>query len=503
MDARTARTLSSRAVSVRFEGLVALDGVDVELRRGEVLGLIGPNGAGKTTLVNVLTGFQAPSGGGVFIDGAEVTGWPAHRLARAGLARTFQGARLFADMTVLENVELGAVGAGIERRRAQARAREVLEWLGLSERSRVPAGTLPFGEERWVGLARALAGGPRFLLLDEPAAGLDDAESNRLMDVVSVIRAQSGCGVLIIEHDVQLVMSLCDRVHVLNHGRTIGAGTPEEVRGDPEVRRAYLGHTDGAGEAARPRGPRRTPPDGDEPLLGIRRLAVNYGPVRALRGVSLELHQGEMIAVVGPNGAGKSTLINAVSGLVRPAGGGIEFAGRNLGDLAPERIVGGGIAQVPEGRHVFASLTVEENLIVGSAAAGGPRAVAPRLAEVLEMFPILAERYRSPAGKLSGGEQQQLVIARALLAGPELLLLDEPSLGLAPRLIDLVFDTLVRMRDNGLSILLVEQNTARAMEVTDRTYVLRNGAVTLSGPSEELAGDTRFDEAYFGFAAER
>ena len=168
--------------------------------------------------------------------------------------------------------------------------------------------------------------------------------------------------------------------------------------------------------------------------------------------------------------------------------------------MAPERIVSGGIAQVPEGRHVFPTLTVEENLIVGAAVSGGLRAAAARLDELLQMFPILRERYRSPAGKLSGGEQQQLVIARALLARPELLLLDEPSLGLAPQLIDLVFDTLVAMREDGLSILLVEQNTARAMEVTDRTHVLRNGAITLSGPSEELAGDARFDEAYFGFA---
>ena len=496
----SARTLSSRAVSVRFEGLVALDGVDLELRSGEVLGLIGPNGAGKTTLVNVFTGFQAPSGGGVFFDGAEVTGWPPHRLARAGLARTFQGARLFGDMTVLENVELGAVGCGVERRRARARAREVLDWLELSERASTPAGTLPFGEERWVGLARALAGGPRFLLLDEPAAGLNDAESKRLMHVVSQIRDQTGCGVLIIEHDVQLVLSLCDRIHVLDHGRTIGLGTPEEVQGNPEVRRAYLGHADAAGGAARRRGPRRPARNGDEPLLRVRDLEVNYGPVRALRGVSLDLHRGEMVGVVGPNGAGKSTLINAVSGLVGPAAGDIEFAGRNLAGMAPERIVSGGIAQVPEGRHVFPTLTVEENLIVGAAVSGGLRAAAARLDELLQMFPILRERYRSPAGKLSGGEQQQLVIARALLARPELLLLDEPSLGLAPQLIDLVFDTLVAMREDGLSILLVEQNTARAMEVTDRTHVLRNGAITLSGPSEELAGDARFDEAYFGFA---
>jgi len=496
--------LFARGVSVHFEGLAALENVDLTLHPGEILGLIGPNGAGKTTLVNVLTGFQLPTAGTVRIDDHAATGLPPHTFARAGLGRTFQAVRLFAGMTVLENVELGAVGKGVPRGEARGEAARVLAWLGLTDMAGLEAGTLPYGDERWVGLARALSGRPRFLLLDEPAAGLNEVEAERLMHTVARIRDEFGCGVLIIEHNMQLVMSLCDRIHVLEHGRTIAEGTPAEARANPEVRRAYLGgHAAdepgaGAGGSARRRAaPLAAPPA----LLSVADLRVNYGPVQALRGVSLEVGEGELVSVIGPNGAGKSTLLLAVTGIVAAAGGSIHYRGEDLAGQAAERIVRNGISLVPEGRHVFPALTVEENLITGATPARGRGGTAADLEQVLATFPILKERFRSPAGKLSGGEQQQLAIARALLARPRLLLLDEPSLGLAPLVIDLVFDTLARMRDAGQTILLVEQNAARALEVSDRTYVLRTGAIVLSGPSAEMAADPRFDEAYFGFAA--
>lgn len=492
--------LFARGVSVHFEGLAALEDVDLTLRPGEILGLIGPNGAGKTTLVNVLTGFQLPTAGMVGIDAKAATGQPPHAFARAGLGRTFQAVRLFAGMTVLENVELGAVGKGVPRGEARAEAARVLAWLGLSEMAEVEAGTLPYGDERWVGLARALSGRPRFLLLDEPAAGLNEVEADRLMHTVARIRDEFGCGVLIIEHNMQLVMSLCDRIHVLEHGRTIAEGTPAEAQANPEVRRAYLGGHAGAaaGRTGRRRGAKLVAP---QPLLQVSDLKVNYGPVQALRGISLEVGEGELVSVIGPNGAGKSTLMLAISGIVAAAGGSIRYRGADLAGQAAERIVRDGISMVPEGRHVFPALTVEENLITGATPARGKGGNADDLEQVLTTFPILRERFRSPAGKLSGGEQQQLVIARALLARPRLLLLDEPSLGLAPLVIDLVFDTLARMRDEGQTILLVEQNAERALEVSDRTYVLRTGVIVLAGDSAEMAADPRFDEAYFGFAA--
>jgi ABC-type branched-subunit amino acid transport system ATPase component len=492
----TAQQLCARGVGVRFEGLVALDEVDLTLARGEIVGLIGPNGAGKTTLVNVLNGFQAPAAGGVFIDGAEVTGWPPHQLARAGLGRTFQSVRLFRDLTVGENVELGAVGCNVPGREAQRRAAELLDWFGLADKAGVAAGTLPFGDERWVGLARAMAGGPAFLLLDEPAAGLNEAESERLVQTVARIRDEFGCGVLLIEHNMQLVMALTDRIHVLENGRTIAEGTPAEVQADPEVRRAYLG-----GEERTAGGQRATPLRAAGSLIEVDKLAVRYGPVQALRGVSLSVGEGELISVIGPNGAGKSTLLQTVAGLVRPTNGRVAYRGDSLVGRAPERIVADGISLVPEGRHVFAALTVQENLIAGATASGGMRRAADELERLLALFPILRERYTQPAGKLSGGEQQQLAIARAMLARPRLLLLDEPSLGLAPLVIDQLFETLAAMRDDGLTILLVEQNAARALSVSDRTYVLRNGRIMLEGPAAELAGDPRFDEAYFGFRA--
>jgi ABC-type branched-subunit amino acid transport system ATPase component len=244
-------TLDARGVRVDFDGVRAVDDVALTLERGEILGLIGPNGAGKTTLVNVLSGFQAPARGEVMLAGLPVTGWPAHRLARHGLARTFQSVRVFGRLTALENVEAGGVGVGLSRRRARRRATEILGWLGLSHRGAAAGATLTLGEERLLGIARAVATGPRWLLLDEPAAGLNDVEGDALLEALTATRDRAGCGLLVIEHDMRLIMRLCERIHVLDSGRTIGEGSPQQVRSDPAVLAAYLGSS--ALEADAPR----------------------------------------------------------------------------------------------------------------------------------------------------------------------------------------------------------------------------------------------------------
>ncbi|MSP82465.1 MAG: ABC transporter ATP-binding protein [Alphaproteobacteria bacterium] len=238
----TTSILEATDIVVAFGGLTAIDGVSIALSRGEILGLIGPNGAGKTTFVNVLTGFQRPSRGQVRLDGTLITGLPAHRVARAGLSRTFQAVRLFRDLTVLENLEAAAVGSGCTRAQAKVRANAVLAWMLFAHKGDHRADSLPYGEERRVGIARALAMAPKFVLLDEPAAGLADAECDDLMGLIRRMPAEHGCGVLLIEHNMRVVMGVCDRIHVIDVGRTIAEGTPEEIQRHPEVLRAYLGH---------------------------------------------------------------------------------------------------------------------------------------------------------------------------------------------------------------------------------------------------------------------
>jgi len=233
--------LEGRGVRAYFGGVKAVDGVDFALHRGEILGLIGPNGAGKTTLLNVLSGFQKPTGGRVFVSGRDVTGWAPNRLARLGLGRTFQGMRLFGELTVFENVELGGVGLGLSRRAARRRVWELLHRLNLFQSASVRADSLPYGDGRRVGIARALAMHPTFLLLDEPAAGLNEDETDEVMAVIFAIRDDFHCGVLVIEHDMRFIMRLCERIQVLDYGKTIAGGTPEEVRANPAVIAAYLG----------------------------------------------------------------------------------------------------------------------------------------------------------------------------------------------------------------------------------------------------------------------
>jgi branched-chain amino acid transport system permease protein len=246
----SAGDLRAAGVSLAFSGLQVLRGVELELPPGEALGLIGPNGAGKTTLLNVLSGFQAPDSGGVFLDRADVIGWSPARLARAGLGRTFQAALPFAGLTVVESVAVGAMGVGVGRRRAVDIAANVLERLGLSEQAQSPAGLQPPGNQRLLGIARALATGPRYLLLDEPAAGLNDEECRELVAILREVIEDFGCAILLIEHDMNVVMDLCSRVQVLDDGETVALGSPEEVQADPAVVEAYLGTSYAAGAHA-------------------------------------------------------------------------------------------------------------------------------------------------------------------------------------------------------------------------------------------------------------
>ncbi|MDO9107991.1 MAG: ABC transporter ATP-binding protein [Coriobacteriia bacterium] len=236
-------TLEIRNLCKSFAGLKAVDDVSFEMHTGEILGLIGPNGSGKTTLINVVTGLLRATSGSVIVDGTATTEKPPHRVAHAGLARTFQTIRLFKELTVLENVEVAAVSMGSSRRAAVPFAEELLMEMGIEQFSDRLASEIPFGHQRKLEIARALAMKPKFLLLDEPAAGLNEEESDLLLELLRLIPEKKGVGVLIVEHDMRLMMNLCDTLHVLNYGKTIAHGTPEEVRADPQVVSAYLGST--------------------------------------------------------------------------------------------------------------------------------------------------------------------------------------------------------------------------------------------------------------------
>jgi branched-chain amino acid transport system ATP-binding protein len=230
-------------VSRSFEGVEALRAVSLELQPGEVVGLIGPNGAGKSTLVNVLSGFDRPTTGSVELEGRDVTRWPAHRRGRHGLARTFQHSHAFRSLTVRENVEVSALGVRTSARRAAERAAELLELLGLTSYADSPAASLAHGDERRLGVARALATEPRFVLMDEPAAGLPEAEVPGFAAVVRSVRDEHGAGVLLIDHNMSLIMAVCDRIQVLDQGKTLAQGTPAEIRSNIDVAAAYLGES--------------------------------------------------------------------------------------------------------------------------------------------------------------------------------------------------------------------------------------------------------------------
>lgn len=512
--------LETRDLTVAYGGVRANDSVTVRVEEGELFGLIGPNGAGKTTFIEAITGFARVTSGRVSFRGKDVTSWPPHRRAHLGLTRTFQSVELFDDLSVMDNLLVAAEPGGlwsyfsdlaVPRRSAAAvnSSEWALELLGLARVADKISSDLSQGQRKLVGVARALAARPKLVLVDEPAAGLDTTESVelgvRLRRVVD-----SGITVLLVDHDMGLVLNSCDRLCVLNFGRLIATGDPETVRNDPAVVAAYLGgaagdaqakHQDAAAAARSHTIEVRehvqeieqstevlgsAPDQEQDAVLTLDGLVAGYDGVAVVHGVDLQVGPGEVVALLGPNGAGKTTTLLTVSGIVPSLGGEVTILGQRIRKLPPHMVSRLGVAHVAEDRSLFFDLTVNENLRLGLLR-GSRREAEERIDSALELFPALRPLIGRKAGLLSGGEQQMLAMARAMVAKPKVLLVDELSLGLAPLIVEQLLPLVRHLADaSGCGVLLVEQHVQMALEIADRAYVMSNGHVIVSGNARQL-----------------
>ena len=473
----------------RFGGLVAVNQIGFEVAPGQILGLIGPNGSGKSTVMKLIMGVLPPHAGRVEVDGRNITGLPAHKVAEAGVGIVFQHSHPLPRQTVLEHIRLAllpdAIFCRINAAELHERALAIAAQVGLSHLvDRLP-GTLAFADLRRIELAKAIARNPKVVLVDEPFAGLTSAEVQEFSDLIRGFRDQ-GRAVLLVDHNVKSVAALVDDVFAMYLGNEIARGKAADVMQDPKVREVYLG---GKLEVAS----RPVLDHGGRDLLRVESLNVRYGKAQALDGVSLHVKEREFVSVVGLNGAGKTTLFNAISGLL-PYDGAIEFAGQSLRGRSGAQIARGGIIQCPERRELFGELSVGENLEVA-----GLTHPTHRHRELLDwlfdLFPILKSRIGQAAATLSGGEQQMLAIARCLMAQPKLLLLDEPTLGLAPIILEQLSKALEKLRHTtDLTVVLAEQNVTFALPHADRVYVIEHARIVWEGGPDRFV--TEMGQSY-------
>jgi branched-chain amino acid transport system ATP-binding protein len=542
------RILQVDSLTRKFGAVRAVDGVSFEVREGEVLSIIGPNGSGKTTTINLLSGLIPHARGTITLSGKPIDRLSAEQRSELGISRTFQNGRVFANMTVADNVYVGMYAKLTDTRpwrqlrhlallrwasllgelalalvqppsvkREQARNRAEIDFQlarfghRLSGRSDHPAYSLSYANRRRTEIARALASHPRVLLLDEPTAGMNQTETAEVLAQLLELKAQ-GHTLVLVEHKIDLVMMLSDRVIVMDNGKIIAEGSPAEIRNDELVIEAYLGrrrnHDTPTAARIRPDLAGRrieftpsAPATTTDPLLELRGVDVFYGAAHALHEVSLYVAPGEIVSLLGGNASGKSTTMKTVLGLVRPQRGQVLLDGQAADALSTAERVRRGVASVPEARRVFPGMTIEDNLRTGAFTRSNRREIKDDLERMYESFPRLAERRSQSAGTLSGGEQQMLAFARALMSRPRLICMDEPTMGLSPLFVERVLDMIVDINARlGVAVLMVEQNAELALSIAGRGYVLQTGSIVLEGPAQSLLGDPSIREAYLGKA---
>jgi len=475
-------------VTMRFGGVTALDELSFSVNEGESFAVVGPNGAGKSTLLSIISGARVPTAGNLQIAGKSTSELQAHRMARFGVALAHQIPMPFRALTVTENISVATQVEKVRKKRL-VNIEEALEICGLAPKRNRIAGSLGLLDLKRLELARAIATKPKVILLDEVAAGLNGSELDNLIELLTKLRGHVKT-IILVEHVQEVIHKVAERVMVLDWGRKIAEGTPAEIASNQKVIDSYLGlqstfkRPDVAVEKDKAK----------QDLLKVENLTAGYGAVKAINGVGFEIQRGEIIAVIGSNGAGKSTLSQTILGAVAPTSGSISFEGVDISKWPSHKRLASGIAISPEGRRLFPKLSVEQNIEIGL---GRKKSNRDQLNVAYDLFPKLKILNHQPAGALSGGEQQMVAIARAIVSNPKLLVLDEVSLGLAPIIVDRLYESILMIQSWGTAILLVEQNIHRTISVAHKVLVLQQGKVFFWGDSATIS-EEKYMSAYLG-----
>ncbi len=483
--------LEVSSIAKNFGGIKAVRGVSFSVKDRSLHALIGPNGAGKTTAFNLISGMFTPDTGGVTLGGNSIAGKNPEAITRAGIGRSFQITSLFPALTIEENVRLAAQArdpkrfniltpaAGLDNVNRETSA--ILATMGLMGVEKAEAGSLSYGGQRLLDMSLALATKPRVLLLDEPLAGLAAAERDRVSRLIKQISVD--IPVLLVEHDIDRVFQLADHVTVMNDGEVLVDGSVEDARGSKRVQEVYIG----AGSHALAEKPRPSAAK-DSVLLSLSNVNTLYGKSHILRDVSFNVRDNEIVALLGRNGAGKSTVLKTIVGIAPPATGDIMLGAEPLARHPSAEVTKRGISYVPQGRGLFAGMSVAENMELGRLKRRNGNGVFWEEEKIFQFFPRIKERWRSPADYLSGGEQQMVAVARALSGDTRVLLLDEPFEGLAPAIVEELFEAFDRLRQE-VSIVIVDHHLDLALALSDRTVALERGQVVHTGPSKALSED--------------
>jgi len=508
-EAQTVRDtiLETADLTKTFGALAANDQISFSVERGEIRGLIGPNGSGKSTFFNTITGFYDIDGGSVSFEETDITGWQPHRIAQNGLARTFQITTPFEAMSVRDNL-LAVPVEGSEAARRE-KAREILEFLDIDHLAGQKAKEMSGGQQKLLELARVLMLEPDCILLDEPMAGVNPALQERIMDHIRQMN-ERGTTFVIIEHDMDMIREIADTVSVFDQGRLIAQGDFDEVKRSTRVQEAYLGADqtsdapdpvlDSAEQAAERQqtAASHEPADPQGPAIVAEDVVTGYGNHEIIHSVSLESRPG-VTCILGPNGSGKSTMLKTLNGQVPVWSGSVQYGEKDLTESRTLDTVQEGIVTLPQEGGVLDTLSVEENLRLGANhVLDDEQRIEENLERVLEEFPVLREKLDSRAGSLSGGQQMMVSFGRAMMTDADVYLLDEPTAGLAPSLVDDVMNLVNVLVENGAQVVLIEQNVKAALEVADYVYILAQGDLQFEGTPYELSDDDELMDIYLG-----